>query len=165
LPLVLPHAISRFFKGPNVNTELPDTANAGTLALELFQKKLMVSENYRLFVVEQLARVMPVTTRSMFGGVGIYARGLFFALIAEDRLYVKVNDRTRPEFEHLGMEPFRPFGEESAMGYYELPADVLEDAAQLALWVDKAIQVAAEGKKKAKPTNRNVKQHRTRKKS
>jgi TfoX N-terminal domain len=31
---------------------------------------------------------------------------LFFALIAEDRLYFKVNDTTRPDFEGLGMEPF-----------------------------------------------------------
>ena len=57
----------------------------------------------------------------MFGGVGIYAQGLFFALIAEDRLYFKVDDTTRPSFEQRGMEPFRPFGEDSAMGYYELP--------------------------------------------
>ena len=58
----------------------------------------------------------------MFGGVGIYAQGLFFALIAEDRLFFKVDDTTRPEFDQFGMEPFRPFGEDSAMGYYELPA-------------------------------------------
>ena len=52
----------------------------------------------------------------MFGRVGLYAQGLFFALIAEDRLYFKVNDATRPEFQQRGMEPFRPFAEDSAMG-------------------------------------------------
>jgi DNA transformation protein len=82
----------------------------------------------------------------MFGGVGLYARGLFFALIAEDRLYFKVDDTTRPDFERLGMEPFRPFGEEHAMGYYEIPADVLEDTAQLEAWMRKAIAVAARAK-------------------
>jgi DNA transformation protein len=106
----------------------------------------MVSESYRVFVLEQLGRVVPVTARSMFGGVGIYAGGLFFALIAEDRLYLKVDDKTRPEFERLGMEPFRPFQDENAMGYYELPADMLEDAVQLASWVQSAIEVAARSK-------------------
>ena len=101
------------------------------------------SKGYRDFVVEQLERVAPVTARSMFGGVGLYAQGLFFALIAEDRLYFKVNDSTRQDFERLGMEPFRPFGEENAMGYYEVPVDVLEDAAQLEPWMRKAIEVAA----------------------
>ncbi len=104
------------------------------------------SNGYRDFVVEQLGRVAPVTARSMFGGVGLYAQGLFFALIADDRLYFKVDDSTRPEFERLGMEPFRPYGEESAMGYYEVPADVLEDVARLELWMKNAISVAAKAK-------------------
>ncbi len=109
---------------------------------------MAVSESYRGFVLEQLERVMPVTAKSMFGGVGIYAQGSFFALIAEERLYFKVDDATRADFERFGMEPFRPFGEDSAMGYYEVPADVLEDAAQLAPWMSKAIGVAARAKRR-----------------
>jgi DNA transformation protein len=114
---------------------------------------MAVSQSYRDFVLEQLGRVTPVTGKSMFGGVGIYAQGLFFALIAEDRLYFKVDDATRPDFEQLGMEPFRPFGEDSAMGYYEVPADVVEDAIQLATWMRKAIAVATEAKR-AKTKNK-----------
>jgi DNA transformation protein and related proteins len=108
---------------------------------------MAVSESYRDFVLEQLGRVTPVTGKSMFGGVGIYAQGLFFALIAEDRLYFKVSDTTRPDFERLGMEPFRPFGEDSAMGYYEVPADVVEDATQLEPWTRNAIDAAARAKR------------------
>jgi|SRR5436190_23492490 len=108
---------------------------------------MAVSESYRDFVLEQLGRVRPVTAKSMFGGVGIYADRLFFALIAEDRLYFKVDNRTRLDFERLGMEPFRPFGEDSAMGYYELPGDVLEDTVRLALWMKRAIDVAAKAKR------------------
>lgn len=108
---------------------------------------MAVSDSYRVFVLEQLGRVAPVTGKPMFGGIGIYAEGLFFALISEDRLYFKVDDATRPDFERLGMEPFRPFGEDSAMGYYEVPADVVEDAAQLAPWMKKAIDVAAKAKR------------------
>ena len=111
---------------------------------------MAVSQSYRDFVLEQLGRVTPVTGKSMFGGVGIYAQGLFFALIAEDRLYFKVDDATRPDFERRGMEPFRPFGEDSALGYYEVPADVSEDVAQLESWMKKAIDVAARGRR-AKP--------------
>jgi len=49
-----------------------------------------VSESYRVFVLEQLGRVASVSAKSMFGGVGLHAESLFFALIAEDRLYFKV---------------------------------------------------------------------------
>ena len=112
---------------------------------------MAVSESYRGFVLEQLQLVMPVTAKPMFGGVGIYAERLFFALIAEDQLYFKVDDTTRPDFERLGMEPFRPFGDDSAMGYYEVPADVVEDTVQLAAWMKRALDVSAkakEGKRK-----------------
>ena len=111
------------------------------------------SKGYRDFVVEQLERVAPVTAKPMFGGAGLYAQRLFFALIAEDRLYFKVDDTTRPDFERLGMEPFRPFEEEKAMGYYEVPADVLEDVALLEPWMRKAIDVAARAKQ-GKPKRR-----------
>ncbi len=109
---------------------------------------MAVSESYREFVLEQLGRVTPVMGKSMFGGVGIYAQNLFFALIAEDRLYFKVDDATRREFEERGMEPFRPFGEDRAMGYYEVPADVAEDVVILETWVKKAVDVAAAAKRR-----------------
>jgi DNA transformation protein and related proteins len=108
---------------------------------------MAVSKGYSAFVLEQLGRAAPVTAKSMFGGVGIYSEGLFFALIAEDRLYFKVDDATRPDFERFGMGPFRPFGVDSALGYYEVPADVVEDPGQLDLWIRKAVDVAAKAKR------------------
>jgi DNA transformation protein len=104
---------------------------------------MSVSAEYRTYVLEQLGRVAPVTSRAMFGGVGIYAGGVFFALMDDDNLYLKVDDSNRGAFEAIGSGPFRPFGDERAMQYYELPADVLEDVDQLRGWVEGAIAVAA----------------------
>jgi len=87
----------------------------------------------------------------MFGGVGIYAGDVFFALIADDTLYLKVDDFNRPAFEERGMGPFRPYGEEGeTMGYYELPADVLEDAEALRPWAETAIAAARRKKTKGR---------------
>jgi DNA transformation protein len=83
----------------------------------------------------------------MFGGVGIYAAELFFALLADDTLYFKVDDVTRPHFRNRDMPPFRPYGDAGeVMQYYEVPADVLEDPEELAAWVDAAIAVARRAK-------------------
>ena len=83
----------------------------------------------------------------MFGGVGVYAAELFFALLDDDTLYLKVDDATRPQFEDRGMAPFRPYGEEGeVMGYYEVPADVLEDPEALGAWVEAALAVARRAK-------------------
>jgi DNA transformation protein len=79
----------------------------------------------------------------MFGGVGIYAGELFFALIADDALYFKVDESNRADFEAHHMGPFRPYGESGdTMGYYQVPDELLEDPETLRPWVEKAIAVA-----------------------
>ncbi|HYR10691.1 MAG TPA: TfoX/Sxy family protein, partial [Longimicrobium sp.] len=83
----------------------------------------------------------------MFGGVGVYSDGLFFALMAGETLYLKVDDSNRGDFEAIGMGPFRPFDDDKPMGYYELPADLLEDTEALRPWIDKAIDVARRSRK------------------
>ena len=105
---------------------------------------MSVSEGFRAFVLEQLARAAPqLRARSMFGGVGLYSDDLFFALLDDDTLYFKVDAGTRPRFEDRGMGPFRPGGEGGeVMQYYEVPADVLEDAELLTTWSAEAIEVA-----------------------
>jgi len=111
---------------------------------------MSVSPSFRSFVLEQLGRVTPgIRARGMFGGVGIYAAELFFALLDDDTLYFKVDDVTRPQFESRGMTPFRPYGEEGeVMGYYEVPADVLEDPEALGAWVEAALAAARQAKKR-----------------
>jgi DNA transformation protein and related proteins len=111
-----------------------------------------VSEGFRTFVIEQLEQATrDIHARAMFGGVGIYAGGVFFALIANDILYFKVDDDTRPKYTALGMKPFRPYGEDGEeMKYFEVPVAVLEDADALRPWVAAALAVAGRAKPKAR---------------
>ncbi len=78
----------------------------------------------------------------MFGGVGVYSDGLIFGLIDDDRFFLKVDDVNRPDFEERGTGKFDPYGDGRGMQYYEVPADVLEDRAELARWSRRAIDVA-----------------------
>ena len=111
---------------------------------------MAVSPGYQTFVLDQLRRVLPtVRAKRMFGGVGLYAEELFFALIDDDVLYLKVDDATRPDFERRGLRPFQPFGEGSAaMQYYQLPEDLLEDPEALRPWAEDAVDVARRAKTK-----------------
>ena len=113
-----------------------------------------VSSSFRTFIVDQLSRVTTrVRARAMFGGVGIYAGERFFALIADDTLYFKVDESNRADFETRGMGRFRPYGESGeSMRYYQVPDDVLEDPEALRPWVEKAIAVAGRKRhKRARP--------------
>ena len=106
-----------------------------------------VSQEYLDYVLDQLTAFGTVTSRRMFGGAGLYHQGKFFGLIADDVLYFKVDDGNRKDYVDAGMGPFKPFGS-YAMGYYEVPADVLEDRDELARWTEKACNAAGRLKKK-----------------
>jgi DNA transformation protein len=109
---------------------------------------MAVSRSFQVLVLDQLSGAVPsVRARPMFGGVGIYSGDLFFALIADDTVYFKVDASNRPDFDARGMEPFRPFGDGSgAMQYYQLPEEVLEDLEALRLWAEKALAVARQSR-------------------
>jgi DNA transformation protein len=103
-----------------------------------------VSADYRDFILEQLAGAGRVTSRAMFGGVGLYLDGLFFALIDDDTLYFKADEASRRRYEAAGSRPFcpDPSRPEQAMGYWQVPADVLEDPEALVEWAREAQGVA-----------------------
>jgi DNA transformation protein len=111
---------------------------------------MAVSPSFRDFVREQFEQVAPVTTRPMFGGLTFFHDGKAFALIDDDRLYLKVDDSNRGDFEAAGCGPFLPFGDPAKpMAYYELPGEVLEDSEALPTWLRKAFAVAARTRPKA----------------
>ena len=115
---------------------------------------MSVSEGFRAFVLEQLARATPsLRARNMFGGVGLYSGDFFFALMDDDVLYFKVDDTNRPRFEERAMGPFRPGGGGGeVMQYYEVPADVLEDVELLAAWAAEAVEVARRARSRERPS-------------
>lgn len=105
---------------------------------------MAVTSDYRDYVIEQLAPAGKVIARRMFGGVGLYLEGLFFALIDDDTLYFKTDDSNRARYEQAGSHPFRPFPDRPGhvMAYWQVPAEVLEDAEELRIWTREALTVA-----------------------
>jgi DNA transformation protein len=88
-------------------------------------------------VVETMRDFGPVTAKAMFGGWGLYHEGLFFALIAEDTLYLKVDDDNRAEFERAGLPAFvyvTKDGDRMAMSYHQAPPEALESPAAMIAW-------------------------------
>lgn len=109
---------------------------------------LSVSREFQDYVTDQLSAVGSILSKSMFGGVGLYADGIFFALIANDILYQKVDDTNRQDYESAGMDAFRPYPDKArSMQYFEVPIEVLEDQQELFIWARKSITVALHAKK------------------
>lgn len=94
----------------------------------------MRDESFRDFILEQLSDLEDVDSRTMFGGHGLYGSGQFFAIVFEDRVYFRTDDRTRDAYIEHGSEPFRPNERQTMKNYYEVPAEVVEDRRQLVEW-------------------------------
>jgi DNA transformation protein len=124
-----------------------------------------VRPEFRAFLEDQIGRLVPVRSRPMFGGLGLYSGDLFFGVVDDDLVYFKVDDETRPRYRKHGMKAFDPMG--SPMnGYWQVPPDVIEDADELASWVREALDVAGRGRKRPKKsrTKQGAKSARSRKK-
>jgi len=94
--------------------------------------------------LELLAPAGNVRARRMFGGHGIYTDDLFVAIVAFDRLYLKVDAGTRPQFEAAGCQPFVYAGKARPieMSYWTVPAEAMESPAEMLRWARLAIQAA-----------------------
>ncbi|MEJ1962355.1 MAG: TfoX/Sxy family protein [Gammaproteobacteria bacterium] len=113
---------------------------------------MSVGAAFLQYVLEQLGRAGRVTSRRMFGAVGLYCDGVFFAVIDDDTLFFKTGDDTRANYESRGMKPFRPYADkpEVSMSYYTVPADVLDDQEELVAWARQAVKIAAAAPKKTR---------------
>lgn len=89
-----------------------------------------------------------VAARKMFGGHGLYRHGLMFALVADDELYVKIDDQTRPQFERAGLKPFvyDGKGKPIEMSYWTVPPECLESSAEMSEWCRLAYAAALRAK-------------------
>ncbi|HLW74016.1 MAG TPA: TfoX/Sxy family protein [Gammaproteobacteria bacterium] len=98
----------------------------------------MSDDSFLDYVLEQLEEARGIKVRAMFGGHGIYMGASFFAIVHKGSLYFRTDESTRPDYVKAGSRPFNPKGVQELHRYYEVPADVLEDASELLDWAKSA---------------------------
>jgi DNA transformation protein len=118
---------------------------------------MAVQPQYLAYILEQLEALGNLHSRRMFGAVGLYSGELFFGLIDDDTLFFKSDSTDSAEYIARKMPRFMPFPDrpEAVMAYYQVPADVIEDAESLIAWARKAVAVALSSRAaKSKPARR-----------
>ena len=101
------------------------------------------------FVRDLFTPFGPVTVRRMFGGAGIYADGLMFALVFDGTIFLRVDAATIPDFEREGSKPFVYTRAKSkgrvgraSLSYWRLPERLYDDPDELAVWAGRALAIA-----------------------
>jgi len=110
----------------------------------------MANSGYVEYVLDVLSTCGNIKAKKMFGGHGIYKDGIFFALIAGDCLYFKVDEHNLSFYKKSGSKPFSYEGKNKkmvVMSYWEVPADILENHNKLMELVGASVQAAKRVKK------------------
>ncbi|MGD1934974.1 MAG: TfoX/Sxy family protein [Candidatus Phaeomarinobacter sp.] len=118
---------------------------------------MAVSSEYLDFLLEMLGPLGPVKSRRMFGGSGLFADGLMFALIANEVLYLKVDEQTQPAFEAEGAEPFTyetKAGKRGVMSYWQVPERLSDEPEEFVTWARDAVSVALRADAAKPPSQR-----------
>lgn len=94
--------------------------------------------------VELLTPLGLVRARRMFGGHGLYVDDVFMALIAAERLYLKVDAASRGRFEVASCEPFvyNAKGQSISLGYFSAPQDAMDSPTLMLPWARLALEAA-----------------------
>jgi len=113
---------------------------------------MSVSDPFKTFICDHFSALGTVSTRNMFGGAGVYVRGVMFALLAGDVLYVKADADMVTELAELGSQAFKvDFGKGKgphSMGYWTLPESAMDDPFEAEQWGQRALAFALSKKKK-----------------
>ena len=120
----------------------------------------MARDSFHDFVRELFAGIGPIAIKRMFGGAGGYAEGVMFLLLADEVIYLKVDDALKAELTREGCGPFiwapasgPRAGEKVEMGYWRLPDAALDDPDDAVRWGVKAL-AAAKARVMLKPKKR-----------
>ena len=85
-----------------------------------------------------------VTVKLMFGGAGIYADGLCFAIEADGAVFLKTDELSRADFSAAGSAPFTYVakGKSRPTSYWSLPAAAHDDGEELRRWAGMGLDAA-----------------------
>ena len=108
------------------------------------------SNEFVSYVLEMLVGFGVVRAKAMFGGHGIYLNGLFSAIVVDDTLYIKADEKSREIFEMRGLTQFSYIknGKKCFMSYYMAPEESVENSEELTFWAQKGYDEALRAKKK-----------------
>jgi DNA transformation protein len=100
----------------------------------------MADASFLDYVLEQLDGARGLKIRAMFGGHGLYMGASFFGIVHKGSLYLRTDEVSRAAYLKKGSRPFNPKGAKELHRYYEVPAEVLEDAGLLLEWAQRAVK-------------------------
>jgi DNA transformation protein and related proteins len=106
---------------------------------------MVASASFAELLREQLAPIGPITVRRMFGKSGVFCRGLMFAMVTDDALYVRVDEKNRDVFKEAADSPplnYTKKGETIDLSFWRVPERLFDEPDELLVWARAALEAA-----------------------
>jgi DNA transformation protein len=110
------------------------------------------------FVQDLFAPLGGISARRMFGGAGLYCRGVMFGLVYDDAIYLKADAESSQDFLARGCGPFTYEGKGKPVrtSYWQMPAGLVDDQEEAVLWAKRALAIAKAQKAATPPPSRRI---------
>lgn len=106
---------------------------------------MVASPSFAGFLHEQLAPLGRLSLRRMFGKTGVFCDGVMFAMVADDTLYLRVDDHNREGLsEAAGYPPlnYEKQGKSIDLAFWRAPERLMDDQEELLRWSRLALEAA-----------------------
>lgn len=116
---------------------------------------MVASDSFAEFLREQLAPLGRVTLRRMFGKTGAFCDGVMFGVVADNMLYLRLDDENRAAFEEALASPLLSYEKKGVsidLSFCRAPERLFDDPDELVEWARLALEAARRVAAKRKRT-------------
>ena len=106
---------------------------------------MTASPDFAEFLSEQLQPLGRLSLRRMFGKTGVFCGGVMFAIVADNTLYVRVDEQNRAAFREAEAYPplnYAKKGELIELSFWRVPDRLMDEPEELVEWARLALAAA-----------------------
>ena len=106
---------------------------------------MVASESFAEFLREQLAPLGGITMRRMFGKTGVFCDGVMFAVVADNTLYLRVDDENKETFKEAEAYPplnYAKGGGTIDLSFWRIPERLFDEPEEFVAWARVALAAA-----------------------
>ena len=110
---------------------------------------MRVKSSLASYVAEQLAPLGRISSRAIFGGVGVFIDDRLLGIVMGDKLYLHTDKSNLDDYVARGMQQFKPYPNafDLTTDHHQVPPEIVDDPAQLKRWGEQALAAAIEAAK------------------
>lgn len=107
---------------------------------------MRVKSDLASYVAEQLAFLGRVSSRSIFGGIGVFIDDRLLAIVMGEVMYLHTDKLNLDDYLSRGMPQFKPYPNafDLTTDHHQVPQEIVDDPQLLKEWGQRALAAAIE---------------------